>query len=91
MQGADFFGRFYIHRSPEIGGDSVWYEAECIVTNTSVAVQPGDIIRSNIQFVTTGRIQLDFGVPRYRLLLEPSQNGAVLTELSDTIMLRGLQ
>jgi hypothetical protein len=91
IQGADFFGRFYVHRSPEKGGDSVWYEAECIVTNSSVAVEPGDIIRSSIQFVTTGRIQLDFGVPRYRLMLEPSQGGAVLTELADTIMLRGLQ
>ena len=91
VQGADFFGRFYIHRASDPLSESVWYESECIVTNTTVNVTPGDIIRSNIQFVTTGRIQMDYGIPRYPLLLEPSQGGAVLTELGDQIMLKGLE
>ena len=89
VQGADFFGRFYIHRSPDPLGQSVWYEAECIVTNVSVKVDLGDLVRSSVQFVTTGPIQMDYGVPRYPLLLE--QGGVVLSELGDQILLKGLQ
>ena len=42
VQGADFFGRFFVYApcgdDPRANANSVWYEAECIVTNVSVTV-----------------------------------------------------
>ena len=55
---------------------SVFYEAACIVTNASVEVAPGQLIVSNIQFVTTDVIQLRVGqVP-----------GALLQETLDLVL-----
>ena len=62
-QGADFFGRFFVFRDSDPGVNSVWYEAECIVTSASISVEVGEIITSTIQFVTTGEFKLLFGLP----------------------------
>jgi hypothetical protein len=62
-QGADFFGRFFVFRDSDPGVNSVWYEAECIVTSASISVEVGEIITSTIQFVTTGEFKLLYGVP----------------------------
>ena len=56
--GAMFTGRFVLHAD---GANSVFYEAACIVTNSSISVEPAEIISSDIQFVTTDVIQLRIG------------------------------
>ena len=86
VQGADFYGRFFIYRSPNREVNSVWYEAECIVTNATVSVVAGEVIESNVQFVTTGPVRLRNGVPPVYLLKE---NGIdyVLTEDGQPILI----
>ena len=74
-QGADFLGRFYVYRDDKPGGNSVWYESECIVTSASLSVNPSQAITSTIQFVTTGLFKLLTGVPPSFLAME---NGAGL-------------
>ena len=69
-QGADFFGRFFVYQSPDPTVNSVWYEAECVVTSASIAVATGEAITSTIQFVTTGQFKLLTGVPPSYLIQE---------------------
>ena len=69
-QGADFFGRFFVYRDENAGGNSVWYEAECIVTSASIAIEATQAITSTIQFVTTGQFNLLYGLPPSYLLQE---------------------
>ena len=78
VQGADFFGRFYIYSpcidDPRASENSVWYEAECIVTNVTVTVPSGNAIESSIDFVTTGPFKLLIGeAPSYLLTEEPAK------------------
>jgi len=90
-QGADFMGRFFIYTP---GGsdlrdsrNSVWYEADCIVTNVSVSVSPTEVIESSIDFVTTGTIRLLVGVPpSYLLTEEPAK---LLQEDGSGLLLAG--
>ena len=70
-QGADFFGRFFVYRDcndPSV--NSVWYEAECIVTSATVSVAANTAITSTIQFVTTGQFRLMTGIPPTYLMEE---------------------
>ena len=69
-QGADFFGRFFVYRDSDPGVNSVWYEAECIVTSASISVGANEAITSTIQFVTTGQFRLLTGIPPAYLLQE---------------------
>ena len=69
-QGADFFGRFFVYRDSDPGINSVWYEAECIVTSASISVGANEAITSTIQFVTTGQFKLLTGIPPAYLLQE---------------------
>ena len=73
-QGADFFGRFFVYRADTEDGrdteNSVWYEAECIVTNVSLTVEPTQVIESTIEFITTGQIRLLTGLSPSFLLKE---------------------
>ena len=81
--GAAFNGHFYIKR-PNCGSitadcdpgatsldDSIWWEAQCIVTNVAMSFEPGRIIRSQIQFVTTDQFQLKSGTVPGFLLQDP--------------------
>ena len=61
--GAKFLGRFYI----KYGGDravrdrqelAVFWEADCIVTNVSMAFQPDQIVVARIQFITESKFRL---------------------------------
>ena len=79
VQGADFVGRFFLYTpttddSLDVTGDqqSVWYDAECIVTNCTISVVATQIIEATINFVTTGQIALRTGVPPAYLLQEDS-------------------
>ena len=90
QQGAKFRGRFYIYRDDSTK-DSVWYECDCIVSSVQVAVEPTQLITTEIDFVTTGPIQLrqqsevnyilqeDAG----KILLESNQDGALVQEFLD--------
>ena len=69
-QGADFFGRFFVYRDIDRGVNSVWYEANCIVTSASISVASNEAITSTIQFVTTGQFKLLTGIPPSYLLKE---------------------
>jgi len=78
-QGADFIGRYFIYTpdsddSLDATGDqqSVWYDAECVVTNCTISVAASEAIEATINFVTTGQIKLLTGVPPSFLLQEDS-------------------
>ena len=82
-EGADFFGRFFIYKNDTVNApieSSVWYEAECIVTQVSTSVEPGRLITSTINFVTTGKFRLSSGVPPYYLLQEDGFSYILLEE-----------
>jgi hypothetical protein len=76
QQGADFIGRFFIYEG-SAQEDSVWYEADCVVTNVAVTVPATDLIETNIQFVTNGPFALKQGKPPSYLLQE---DGALLLQ-----------
>jgi len=82
QMGADFIGRFLLHNQEN---KSVWQEATCIVTNVGLTVAPTQIIRTNVQFVTTGEIRLLIGTPPAYLLLQDAE--VVLCEDDDKIAL----
>jgi len=82
-EGADFFGRFFIYKNDTLTSpveSSVWYEAECIVTQVSTSVEPGQLITSTINFVTTGKFRLMSGTPPYYLLQEDDISYILLEE-----------
>lgn len=72
QQGADFAGRFFIHRNTLSSAASVWYEAKCIVTNVAVSVAATEIVTTKIDFVTSDQIVLKQGVLPSYLLQEDS-------------------
>ena len=71
VQGSDFHGFFFLH----YGGSStnftrsVWYEcADCVITNVAVTVEPTQVVTAEIDFVTSGQIELRQGfIPRFLL------------------------
>lgn len=67
-QGARFAGRFYLNASSTDAW--TWWEADCIVTNVAMTFAPGQVVDSQIEFVTTGPIHLRLGEPPSYLLLE---------------------
>ena len=81
--GAAFNGHFYIKKpncTPIASDcdpgqtaldDSIWWEAQCIVTNVAMSFEPGETIRSQIQFVTTDQFQLKSGTVPGFLLQDP--------------------
>jgi hypothetical protein len=85
-QGADFFGRFFVYRDQDPSNNSVWYEAECIVTSATVSVDADQAITSTIDFVTTGQFRLMTGVPPAYLLQEDGVS-LVLKEDGSRILL----
>ena len=76
-QGSDFLARFFIYAADDGKESSVWYEAKCIVTNVAVSVSPTQIPSTQVQFVTTGQVQLKSGAPPAYLLQE---DGAVILQ-----------
>ena len=93
VHGAAFHGWFYIYASDTNGSRSVWYEAEtCIVTNVAVTVSPTELVRTTIDFVTSGPIALREGyLPSFIqledsgfvLLQEASNDGRIQLENPD--------
>ena len=59
VQGAGFHGRFFRTTQATTNAASTWYECEtCLISNVAVAVQPGQLITAEIDFVTSGPIVL---------------------------------
>ena len=83
QQGASFAGRFYLYDGG-YDSPSVWYECQAVVTNVLVTVEPGEIISSAIDFITTGPIRLQTRVsPSY--LKQEENEDYVLQESGDRI------
>ena len=85
QQGADFDGRFYIHRNADDKKQTVYYQSKCIVTNAALSVAATNEIETRIEFVTSGEIQLNIGAPDSYLLKEDSDK--LLQEDGDRIVL----
>ena len=73
QQGADFNGRFFIYAGTTGSStESVWYEAQCIITNVAVSVSSETAIETRIDFVTSGDIVLKQGRSPAYILQEDS-------------------
>ena len=86
-EGASFLGRFYIHYAPT--ARSVWYEAECLVTNVALSFAPGERVDSQVEFVTTGKVALHIGQPPGYILQQggdriEAEQGTGYLELEDS-------
>ena len=62
------------------GSKAVWYEFDALVTNAAIAVQPTALIRSTIQFVTTGEINLRVKPVDQGYLLQDPDNDFILLD-----------
>jgi len=71
-QGADFKGRFFLFKDSSQVSTSVWYEADCSITNVGVTVPASGIIETKIEFITSGVVSLNTGEPPAYLLQENS-------------------
>ena len=87
QQGADFDGRFYIYKSSTTSLNTVWYEANCVVTNVAVSVSATEEITTRIEYITNGVITLNTGAtPGYLLqedeykILQEDQNPILLDQ-----------
>ena len=57
---------------------SVFYEADCVVTNVSISVEPTQVIESTVDFITSGPVTLRTGIEP--LFLTQEDNYYVLQE-----------
>jgi len=76
QQGSDFDGLFYLYRDSNNKKNSVYYEANCIITNVAVSVNAAEVIDTRIEFVTNGVIRLKTG----------DTAGYILQENSDKVL-----
>ncbi len=70
--GASFMGRFFLKSpgstpldcvNPGQDEESLWWEAQCVVSNVSMSFEPTQPVMSQIDFITTGEFQLKTGSP----------------------------
>ena len=68
QQGSDFFGRFFLYRESAASANNAWYECEAQITSCSVSIPNVGIIKTQINFITTGEFTLQVGAtPGYVL------------------------
>lgn len=89
--GSTFTGMFLMRQAhtmpiaelvdPSRAANELFYLCECVVTNVATELAPTEIIRSSIDFVTTGKIELLFAYPPDHLLAD---DGGVLLQQDDT-------
>ena len=84
-QGADFSGRFYIYKDPDTVSNTVWYEADCVVTSVAIDVNASAEINTRIEFITNGPITLLTGATPGYLLQEDAYK--ILQEDQSPILL----
>ena len=80
QQGSSFRAQFFVFNGETIPNESVWYEADCLVTNVGLSFSPGQVVGSRIDFVTTGSIDLHTGEP----------DGFILQESTDLLLQENL-
>lgn len=58
--GSGFHAKFYVvsRGAGHDANDEVWYEFDALITNAAIAFEPTQLVRSTIQFVTTGEVKL---------------------------------
>ena len=82
--GAKFHAKLYVVRKGSAVGaaadDSVWYEFDALVTNAAIAVEPTQLIRSSIQFVTTGDIGLKVATLPTSYMLQEDEDFILLDQ-----------
>tara|TARA_Y100001938_G_scaffold113598_1_gene155869 strand:- start:903 stop:1772 length:870 start_codon:yes stop_codon:yes gene_type:complete len=61
QQGSDFFGRFFLYRESAASANNAWYECEAQITNCSVSIPNVGIVKTSIDFITTGEFSLQVG------------------------------
>ena len=68
QQGSDFFGRFFLYRESAASANNAWYECEAQITSCSVSIPNVGIIKTQIDYITTGEFTLQVGAtPGYVL------------------------
>ena len=68
QQGSDFFGRFFLYRESAASANNAWYECNAQITSCSVSIPNVGIIKTQINFITTGEFTLQVGAtPGYVL------------------------
>lgn len=86
QQGSDFLGRFVLFEGEDVSNEAwIWYEAECVITNVVISVEPTQVITSRVQFVCTGPVELHSGIPPAYLLQRDAAgaSGKLLQEGDD--------
>lgn len=88
VQGGDFHGFFFLYYDSLSEGKSVWYEcADCVITNVAVQVEPTQLVSAEIDFVSSGSIQLNTGYAPVFIELEQGQGDNLLNENGNRIQL----
>ena len=76
QQGSDFFGRFFLYRESAASANNAWYECNAQITSCSVTVPNVGIVKTEIEFITSGDFDLKVG----------STPGYILQESTDYIL-----
>ena len=67
-QGADFIGRFFLYRESASSANNAWYECTAQITSCSVTIPNVGIVKTQIEFITSGEFTLQVGAtPGYIL------------------------
>ena len=72
QQGADFFGRFFLYRESASSANNAWYECNAQITSCSVSIPNVGIIKTQIDFVTSGEFTLHVGATDIGYVLQES-------------------
>ena len=83
--GSEFKGRFFIYRESGTSNNNCWYEADAIITNCGINVEPSQIVETNISFITSGQFEMRVGTVPGFLLKEDTD--FILQESGDKIFL----
>lgn len=84
-EGARFKGYFTLYEDNVFGTESVWYEADCVVTNVALNFSTAEVVGCIIAFVTSGPVHLRSGMlPSY--LLQESTDEILLEEEPGSIL-----
>ena len=75
----------------ELRDRELFYTCDCLITSVAMTVEPGEVLRSRIQFVTTGQIQLLFDFVTDYLLQEQAPYDKVLQESDFGVLLEVLE
>tara|TARA_B100000287_G_scaffold360140_1_gene352403 strand:+ start:508 stop:1377 length:870 start_codon:yes stop_codon:yes gene_type:complete len=60
-QGADFIGRFFLYRESASSANNAWYECTAQITSCSVTIPNVGIVKTQIEFITSGEFTLQVG------------------------------